>query len=88
MPSAKPPSRIAAAVLAALGLPEWIANSPDDYVQRAMTLGRDRETIGNLRRTLRKRMLDSPLTQEAAFARDVEQTWRQLWRSWCSAQNR
>jgi protein O-GlcNAc transferase len=84
MPGIRPASRSAAGILATIGLSEWIADSPDDYVSRAVKLGREREIIGNLHRTLRKRMLDSPLMQEAAFARDVEQTWRQLWRNWCS----
>jgi predicted O-linked N-acetylglucosamine transferase (SPINDLY family) len=84
MPGARPSSRSASGILAAMGLSAWIAQSPEDYVRRAVEFGRQPETIAELRRTLRERMLESPLMQEKAFALDVEQAWRSLWRRWCS----
>lgn len=85
LPGARPASRSAASILTAIGLPEWIAVSPDDYVRRAVQFASQRDTIIQLRGSLRERMRASPLMQEARFARDLEHLYRTLWRRWCDA---
>jgi hypothetical protein len=37
-----------------------------------------------LHRSLRDRMVASPLMDEARFTRDLEQLYRMLWRGWCA----
>jgi predicted O-linked N-acetylglucosamine transferase (SPINDLY family) len=88
VPGLRPASRSAASVLATVGLPDWIAQSPDDYVRRAVAFAEQPEMIAQLRRTLRKRMAASPLMQEERFARDIEQAYRAMWRRWCSGERR
>ena len=77
-------SRSAASILTTLGLQDWIAESPEDYVRRAVQFGRNPSTIAGLRRTLRSRMLESPLMDKRVFARDMEAAYRQMWQTWCS----
>src|SRR5258706_268261 len=76
MPGSRSASRSAASILATMGLTDWIATSPEDYVRRAVQFASERETIVALRRSLRERMQASALMQEAQFAQDMEQAYR------------
>jgi predicted O-linked N-acetylglucosamine transferase (SPINDLY family) len=78
-----PASRVTAAILSALDLREWIAATAEDYVELAERLSRDNHLITGLRATLRQRLRDSPLMDEVCFARDMEQAYRHMWKSWC-----
>ena len=66
-----------------LDLPELVATSPGQYVQRAMDLAEDLPRLAALRASLRQRMQDSPLMDGARFARNVEAAYRQMWLRWC-----
>jgi predicted O-linked N-acetylglucosamine transferase (SPINDLY family) len=85
-PGTRSISRSTASILATLGLSDWIAPSPGDYVRLAVRYAEDRETIAELRRTLRGRMRASPLMDEPQFARDVEGAYRRLWHAWCESE--
>jgi predicted O-linked N-acetylglucosamine transferase (SPINDLY family) len=65
-----------------LGLPELIAQTPEQYVQIATDLAGDLPRLAELRRTLRGRMQASPLMDAPRFARNVEAAYRQMWRNW------
>jgi predicted O-linked N-acetylglucosamine transferase (SPINDLY family) len=77
-------SRSASSVLGALGLHEWIAATPDEYVAKAVAFAADADTLRRLRRSLRARMEASPLMDEPRFVRDMEALYRQMWRTWCA----
>ena len=70
-------------VLRNVGLPELIAETPEQYVQIAAALAGDLPRLAELRRTLRERMRASPLMDAPRFARNVEAAYRQMWRKWC-----
>jgi protein O-GlcNAc transferase len=76
-------SRSAASIVGALGLEDWVAATPEDYVRLALAHGRDTAGLAALRRTLRARLRNSPLMDEAGFARDMEAAYRTMWRAWC-----
>ena len=63
-----------------LGLDELCAESPDDFCARAVALGSDLERLASLRATLRQRIERSPLMDARRFARNLEQTLRELFR--------
>ncbi|MGQ3072015.1 MAG: O-linked N-acetylglucosamine transferase, SPINDLY family protein [Ferrovibrionaceae bacterium] len=65
-------SRIGYGLIDAVGLGELVAADEDDYVNRAIVLSGQPERLRQLRRGLRARMAASPLRDEAAFARAVE----------------
>lgn len=79
----RPASRSASSILGALGLEDWIARTPEEYVQRAAAHAADPLAIAALRGSLRARLQDSPLMDEARFARNLESAVRDLWRAWC-----
>jgi predicted O-linked N-acetylglucosamine transferase (SPINDLY family) len=67
-----------------LGLPELVATSPDDYVERAVELTRDLPRLSDLRGTLRGRMEKSPLMDAPRFAKNLEAAYRDVWRRYCA----
>jgi len=75
--------RMVASVLEAAGLPELVAETPDDYRRIAAELARDAARRKELRETLRPRLLRSPLCDKAAFTRGLEEAYRATWRAWC-----
>ena len=87
LPSSRTASRSACSALGVLGLKEWMAKTPEDYVAQAMRAGRDPAWLAAERSKLRERMRASPLMDEAKFARDMEALYRQIWRTWCGTVN-
>jgi predicted O-linked N-acetylglucosamine transferase (SPINDLY family) len=71
-------------ILSNVGLEEFIAESPQDYIRIAVTLANDRPRLAHLRSTIRERMKGAPLMDAKQFAADVENSYRQMWRRWCS----
>jgi predicted O-linked N-acetylglucosamine transferase (SPINDLY family) len=67
-----------------LGLPELIAESPDQFVLIAKELANDLPRLTELRQTLRQRMQISPLMDAPRFAKNVETAYRAMWRHWCA----
>jgi protein O-GlcNAc transferase len=76
-------SRVGVSLLTNIGYPEWIAASPEEYVKIAAELAKDRKQLTQLRADLRSRMQASPIMDAASFARDMESTYRKMWRTWC-----
>jgi predicted O-linked N-acetylglucosamine transferase (SPINDLY family) len=66
-----------------LGLPELAAAENDRFVEIAVALANDLPRLARLRADLRQRMERSPLMQAAAFARDIESVFREVWSTWC-----
>lgn len=64
--------RMVASVLESLELHEFIAADTPDYVRIAGAMCRDPERLMDLRMELRQRMENSPLRDEAGFARKFE----------------
>jgi predicted O-linked N-acetylglucosamine transferase (SPINDLY family) len=77
-----PVARAGVSILSHAGLPELIAQSPDQYIQLATTLAADLPRLANLRATLRDRLTASHLMNSNLYARDVEAIYRTLWRTW------
>ena len=77
-------SRVGVSILHAVGLPELIADGPDDYVSIASRLAADGDRLTELRATLRDRIEGSPLRDTEAHARHIESAYREMWRRWCA----
>ncbi|MBI2769655.1 MAG: tetratricopeptide repeat protein [Burkholderiales bacterium] len=77
-------SRMGAALLKALDLPELVGTAPDDYVCIAVALAQDSGRMCRLRSELRPRMAASQLLDEPLHARGVEAAYRAMWRQWCA----
>jgi len=76
-------SRQGLGILTNAGLNEWIADSADDYVARAVSRATDLEDLAALRSGLRHRVLASPLFDASRFASHFEAALRAMWQRWC-----
>lgn len=77
-------SRVGVSLLNSVGLSDLVAETPDEYVARAVRLARNSVRLGELRETLRLMMARSPLMDYARFARGLEKTFGEL----CACQGR
>jgi predicted O-linked N-acetylglucosamine transferase (SPINDLY family) len=73
-------------ILRSLGMPELIASTADEFVEINVRLARDAKWRSGLRRSVRHRLLASPLMDAQRFTCDLEAGYRQMWRDWCAAQ--
>ncbi len=71
-----------------LGMPELIANTPDEYVRIATEWSRDLDRLAQVRAGLRARIEASPLMDAPRFARNLEAAYRQMWTRWCEGARR
>ncbi|HTV46889.1 MAG TPA: hypothetical protein VMG59_00465, partial [Phycisphaerae bacterium] len=71
-------------ILTNVGLPELIAQTPEEYVDIATKLAGDLPRLTELRKTLRDRMKNSPLMDAKRFAHNIEAAYRKMWRKWCT----
>jgi predicted O-linked N-acetylglucosamine transferase (SPINDLY family) len=68
-------SRVSASLLVALGLNELIAQSPEDYVRRAVALARNPARLKTLKDRLISARKTSPLFDGRRFAHDIERAY-------------
>ncbi len=77
-------SRVGASIMAAAGLPEFVARDEDAAIEKIIALAQDRARLAAYRRGLRDRLQTSPLCDAAGFARDFEAKLRLVWREYCA----
>ena len=73
-------SNICTSMLHSAGLPDWIAESNDDYFAKAVAFAADVEHLAALRKNLRATVLASPLCDAARYARNLEEALEAMWR--------
>jgi predicted O-linked N-acetylglucosamine transferase (SPINDLY family) len=79
----RPTSRLSSSVLTALGLNDWIADTPDAFVDIAARQAADLAGLARVRGDLRSKMLAS-VCDGASFTRELEAAYRQMWRNACA----
>jgi predicted O-linked N-acetylglucosamine transferase (SPINDLY family) len=68
------------------GLPGFVAETADEYVQIAVQWATDLKALAALRAQLRPKMAASPVCDSEAYTAELETRLRELWSGWCSAQ--
>jgi len=76
--------RIGLSLMSNLGLDEFVAHTPEHYVEIAVSLSDDFARLAELRKGLRTRLEQSPLMDAPRFASNMESAFRQAWDNWCS----
>ncbi len=76
-------ARQSAAMLECIGRGDLVADSAEQYVERAVNLATDRARLASLRATLRDAMAGSALCDGPRFAKDVAAALRYAWRQRC-----
>jgi protein O-GlcNAc transferase len=77
-------SRMGVSMLSNLGLPELIAQTPEDYVAITARLAGDLDRLAKLRAELRGCMANSPLTDAKRFTINLENAYRKMWQTFTS----
>jgi protein O-GlcNAc transferase len=75
-------SRVGASLLTAVGRPEWIARSWDEYISAAARVAQDRSREGS-GLALREAMRQSPLLDHLGQARRFGRALQDCWSAWC-----
>jgi protein O-GlcNAc transferase len=77
-------SRVGVSVLNNVALSEFVAESDEMFVRIATRCASDVERLATIRTGLRERMSTSALCDAAAFTRDLEAAYLQMWQAWLS----
>jgi len=77
--------RMGVSLLNAVGMQDWIAESPEQYVAIAAKMAADLPRLASLRADLREHMAVSPLCDGKSFAAKVEAAYRAMWRKYCAS---
>lgn len=77
-------SRVAGSLLQAIGLPELITHSMEDYAKLALDLAQHPEKLQQIRLKLATNRMTHPLFNMQAFVVNLESLYAQMWSSWQS----
>jgi predicted O-linked N-acetylglucosamine transferase (SPINDLY family) len=77
-------SRMGLSMMTCIGLPEFVAHTPEEYVQIAVTFANDLPRLASIRAGMRDRLLASPLLDAKKYTRNLEAAYHQVWRKWCA----
>lgn len=80
--SRPPVGRLGTGMLMNLGLPEWVATTEAEYVDKACHFAGDPQALQVLRLGMRERMQNSPLMDGPGFARGFEDAYRSMFEGW------
>jgi len=69
--------RTTSSVLTAMGRSEWVAKTNEEYIEKAVNLTRDIRALADLRKVLRKELLESPVVK--GYPQAVEAAYLQMW---------
>jgi len=73
-----PMGRYGMSILSAIGHPEWVAHSEDEYVEIAAAMAGDLERLSDIRSNLRAELRASRLMRSDLFTRDLENAYRDI----------
>jgi predicted O-linked N-acetylglucosamine transferase (SPINDLY family) len=80
------PSRLSGAILASIGMPEWCAETADEYAALAVKFAAMPELLAMLRRELPGKIAAAPSGNAALYTRAVERAYRTMWENYCREQ--
>jgi protein O-GlcNAc transferase len=74
--------RMAGSLLTAIGLPELITTSLEEYEALALRLATEPGRLVRLRQKLARNRSTMPLFDTARFTRDIEAAYTKMWETW------
>lgn len=78
-------ARAGLSILSCAGLGRLIAYNLDEYVDQSIALAADIAALSNLRRNLRRNLLESRFCDVGGYVAALELAYRTMWREWCRA---
>jgi predicted O-linked N-acetylglucosamine transferase (SPINDLY family) len=77
--------RFGVSLLTHAGLPEYITQSQEAYVEIALRLASDLGGLSDMRQSLRTQLQRSALMDAAGFTRSLEAAYREMWKNYCES---
>jgi len=81
------PSRVAGAILAGIGLDDWVADTPESYTAIALRYAGAPDQLRQLRHELPGRIAASSAGNPEKYTRAVEAAYRAMWVDYCRRVN-
>ena len=81
-------SRVAGAILSAIGMNDWVAENASAYLEIAVARGSRLEQLADLRRALPGRIAASAAGNPTAYAAEVGKAYRRMWQNYCAGESR
>lgn len=75
-------ARVAASLLHAVGLPELVAHTPEDYAEQALRLALNPEELQRIKAKLEANRDAAALFDTEKFTRDIEALYERMWAGW------
>jgi protein O-GlcNAc transferase len=79
-------SRISTSILKVVGLSDWTAETPQEYLDIACRQAREIPRLAQLRGSLRERAAATAVGNSGEYVRAVEAVYKDLWERWCATQ--
>ncbi|HEX4593798.1 MAG TPA: tetratricopeptide repeat protein [Bryobacteraceae bacterium] len=79
--------RTGASLLSAAGFGDLVTHTPEEYLKATLFLAESVPKMPDLRVNVRQALQSSPLMDEVGLVRNVEQAYREMWRTWCQTRN-
>ncbi len=80
-------ARVSGSLLTAIGRPEWVAATANDYVRIAAQLASDRGALATIRAGLRDQVSNSALGDHAGQSARFASALRDCWQAWCASRS-
>lgn len=74
--------RMSTSTLTQARFPQWIAQSPAEYVDIAANLAADLAALAALRQNMRQHLAAAPILDAKGFTRSLESAYRQMWHTY------
>ncbi|MEI7854369.1 MAG: hypothetical protein RL553_19 [Planctomycetota bacterium] len=78
-------SRQGVAILSNVGMEEWIAKTPEEFIEKAKKSASEAARLSLLRGKLRDVVKKSSICDWKAYGSKWEEAVRKLWKSWCAS---
>jgi protein O-GlcNAc transferase len=76
-------ARVGASLLTNTGMGELVAESPKEYIEKAVALAEDPDRLARFREEAREILPATPVYDSKAFVRDMENAYRTAFECWC-----
>jgi len=76
-------SRVGTTIMKGVGLDQFTAATPEQFVQNAIDIASDRSALLEIKRGLRERFYQSPLADQKAFTKSFEIALTEIWEKHC-----
>jgi protein O-GlcNAc transferase len=78
-------SRVGASILSAVGLPDWVCSTLEQYADTAVEMAHGLHSLSALRQNLREKVSRSPLGDARGLTKALEGAYQNMWAQWCRA---